>query len=136
MNYIHYKSGYKYQLCESYSVSVSIKPSGDIVTDYVRLTKDGILSMVKGYAWDGPSGPAVDTKEFMRASLVHDALYQLIRLGLLSLCCREFADLELLRICREDGMSKWYSYIAYLVVRALGGSCCDSARENPIIQAP
>ena len=136
MNYIRYKSGYKYQLCEPYSVSVSIKPSKDIVTDYVQLTKEGVLTTVKGYAWDGPSGPAADTNEFMRASLVHDALYQLVRLGFLSIDCRELADLELLRICREDGMSKWYSYLAYSVIRACGGAYCNPSAENPIIQAP
>jgi hypothetical protein len=35
----------------------------------------------KGYAWNGPSGPTLDTRNFMRGSLVHDALYQLMREG-------------------------------------------------------
>ena len=35
----------------------------------------------KGYAWDGASGPTFDTCASFRASLVHDALYQCMRLG-------------------------------------------------------
>lgn len=136
MNYIYYKSGYKYQLCALYSVGVSIKPKNDIVTDYVQLTKEGLLTIVKGYAWDGPSGPVVDAVEFMRASLVHDALYQLIRLELLLPEYKELADLELLRICREDGMSRLYSYLAYLVVKVCGYIYCDPSSESIITQAP
>jgi hypothetical protein len=37
------------------------------------------LTVEKGYAWDGPSGPVIDAKENIRASLDHDALYQLMR---------------------------------------------------------
>ena len=33
----------------------------------------------KDYAWDGPSGPTIDTSNSMRASLVHDVLYQAMR---------------------------------------------------------
>ena len=35
----------------------------------------------KGYAWDGASGPTFDTPASFEASLVHDALYQCMRLG-------------------------------------------------------
>ena len=48
---------------------------------YVSLTRDGYLEIGAGFVWDGPSGPAVDTVSFLRASLVHDAGYWLISLG-------------------------------------------------------
>ncbi len=41
----------------------------------------GWVSVRRGYAWDGPSGPALDTVSFMRASLLHDVLYQALREG-------------------------------------------------------
>ena len=75
MKYISYKSGYKYQLYEDYAVMIGMIPPDDVVTDYIELNSDGLLTIRKGYAWDGPSGPTIDTLNFMRGSLVHDALY-------------------------------------------------------------
>ena len=76
-----------------------------IHNDYVRLDWHGKLSIFCGYAWDGPSGPAIDTKSFMRASLVHDALYQLMREGLLPQTCRKTADKIMRDVAKADGMS-------------------------------
>ena len=71
---------YKYQLVDPYTLNVGL--SGYSVTDqqFIQLTSSGLLTIQPGYAWDGPSGPTWDTPDFMRGSLVHDALYQLIRL--------------------------------------------------------
>ena len=60
-----------------------------------RLNTKGHLIIKRSYAWDGPSGPTIDTKNFMRGSLVHDALYQLMRHEHLSSDeWRAVADLE------------------------------------------
>ena len=77
--YIRYRSGYKYQLAEDYAISISIKPISDITTAFIDLDTGGTLTVKNGYAWDGPSGPVKDRDENLRASLVHDALYQLMR---------------------------------------------------------
>jgi len=71
---------------------------------YLHLTKNGILLISKGYAWDGASGPAWDTKSCIRGSCIHDALYQLLRLGLLPMEHKSAADLVYRRDCLEDGM--------------------------------
>ena len=81
---IFYRDGYKYVLVEPYVTVVAIKPEKFIFTQFVRLDVDGTLSIAVGYAYDGPSGPAIDTKNFMRGSLAHDALYQLMREGFLA----------------------------------------------------
>ena len=96
---------YKYRLLADLVLQSSIK---DIFvrTEYIELRYDGQLTLRKGYAWDGPSGPTIDTKNFMRGSLVHDALYQLMRLKLLPASLRETADMLLRRICIEDGMCR------------------------------
>ena len=52
--YIRYKSDYKYQLAESYEISISIKPSHNITTDFITLDTQGNLVVKKGYAWDDP----------------------------------------------------------------------------------
>jgi len=132
---IKYQAGYKYQLAETYAVVVGIKPRVAILHDFICLTTDGKLIIGAGYAWDGPSGPTIDTKNFMRGSLVHDALYQLMREGLLSEECRSSADDELHRICLEDGMSWLRAWYVRLAVGRFGSSCAALA-PDPIITAP
>lgn len=115
---ISYRSlkGYKYQLLETYQIQTSIQPVKAIRTQFIVLLPNGLLTVFAGYAWDGPSGPTFDTKNFMRGSLVHDALYQLIRIGLLPKEARRPCDKELCRLCLEDGMS---SYRAWWVDKGL-----------------
>jgi len=110
---IFYKKGFKYQTDSDSTFNVACKPKHYIRDDFLTLNKEGVLTIKAGYAWDGPSGPTIDTRNFMRGSLVHDALYQLMRKELLSLDEKERADLELKRICLEDGMSSlraWWVY--------------------------
>ena len=130
---IRYRDGYKYQLAEDYQVVVEIKPKAFILTEYVRLDIDGMLSICKGYAWDGPSGPTIDTLNFMRGSLVHDALYQLMRGKHIDPSAyREPADRILQRICIEDGMSSLRAWYVYQGVRFGGGPAASDPAEPPI----
>ena len=135
---IYYKTGYKYQLAQDYELSISpIKPKEFLFSDFIRLDTDGTLYIMDGYAWDGPSGPAIDTSNFMRGSLVHDALYQLLREGKLDHdVCREPADRLLQQICIEDGMSSLRAWWVYQGVRFGGGPSADPENDNPTITAP
>jgi hypothetical protein len=109
----------------------------EIETDWLWLGESGQLIVKKGYAWDGPSGPTIDTKNFMRGSLVHDALYQLMRLGKIDKnTYRDAADKELVRICREDGMWWIRAQIVYWGVRLGGNTSATVGKENNLIQAP
>ena len=79
----------------------------------------------KGYSWDGASGPTIDTRNSMRATLIHDVLYQAMREGGLSLMARKWADKEFLRILENDGMHwlrRWYWYLG---VRWFGGPSAE-----------
>ena len=96
---------------------------------WVKMNRSGRLTTKKGYAWDGPSGPAIDSKNFMRGSLVHDALYQLMRQRLLPQRARRRADQLLRDICRQDGMSKGRADYVYHAVRVLGGSSARPPRK-------
>ena len=112
---------YKYQLMERYECRTPIVGQLGAVGDgWVELDDHGVLKTKKGYAWDGPSGPTIDTKSFMRGSLVHDALYQLMREGVLGQEYRKCADRLLLNICRADGMSWPRATWVYLAIRACG----------------
>jgi len=102
---ISYKDGYKYQLRgnprsvlwsvydDCYIYSLPKAPSTGISSGNTLLKFCGIkvinqdnirLRINVGYAWDGASGPTIDTKDSMVATLVHDVGYQLIRQGILS----------------------------------------------------
>lgn len=104
---IYYKEGYKYQLTRDTWIKLPFAPEKIIRTWFIEFRADGWLWIRKGYAWDGPSGPTVDTHTFMRSSLIHDVLYQLMRMTLLPQSFKKPADVILYRISREDGMM-WF----------------------------
>jgi hypothetical protein len=134
---IYYKKGYGYQLIEHCVIKIGIKGTNIYWYDsYLSLMDDGILTIFKGYAWDGPSGPTIDTKNFMRGSLVHDALYQLIRNGCLPKSARKQADIELKRICIEDGMSKLRASWVYWGVRMFAKFASESRSIKQVFRAP
>ena len=120
--------GYKYELLHDYQYNTPIKIEEDTGNGYVSISKDGVLFIKERYAWDGPSGPTIDTKTFMRGALIHDALYQLIRRGYLPKAFRKQADLILKDICLEDGMSKFRAWYVYNSVRMFGGFTLKSKK--------
>jgi hypothetical protein len=133
---IAYRGGYAYQLKRDYGVTVEVRPPKSIKTQFVGLGADGLLEIRSGYAWDGPSGPAIDTQNFMRGSLVHDALYQLMDEGLLDpQQHRVGADRELRKICLEDGMSALRAWWVFFGVCAFGGATARAA-AHPMMYAP
>lgn len=136
MTPIRYKAGYKYQLAEDYTLKTSIRPERFILTQFIRLDTDGTLHILAGYAWDGPSGPTIDSKNFMRGSLVHDALYQLMREGHLDPGrWRKPADELLVAICKEDGMWGIRRWWVYAGVR-LGAAPATQPRLDEVLSAP
>ena len=137
MQCIKYKAGYKYQLKSNYAVTISIKPPADITTPYITLNAQGMLTLKDGYAWDGPSGPTIDTLTFMRGSLIHDALYQLMREGKLDRTVFwEPADQLLRAICIEDGMWSFRAWYVYQAVRRFARDATDPAQDHPLTLAP
>ncbi len=119
--------GYKYDVQDTVAVDTEIEGIETHIYGYrkpmITLWPSGRLFIFPPYAWDGPSFLAIDTKNAMRGSLVHDALYQLFREGKLDRKYRKRAD-ELLRdICIEDGMSKvraktWYWFVRMLAKKS------------------
>lgn len=96
------------------------------------------LSLRAYYFWDGSSLPFKWMYKFIydadktckRASLFHDAAYQLMRLGLLDRAYRKWVDQEYRRLCIKDGMSKWKANLRYKALRAFGKSA-TMPRKNP-----
>lgn len=141
----YYKRKYKYTTAadEEYATGIQtgevhrVPPQDDAMC---ILHPNGHLWISRSYAWDGPSGPTIDTKTFMRGSLVHDALYQLLRetdLGLPDVRerHRELADHVLLDICIEDGMWGWRARWVFAGVRA-GGEEAARPKVKKVYEAP
>ena len=121
---------YKYQLIRDYTISIPITPARFVNTKFIRLTKAGKLTVKIRYAWDGASGPVRDTKTVMRGSLIHDALYQLMREQHLDRRIHRKPADELLRdICLADGMALARARLIYRGVR-LGGARAAKPRKK------
>ncbi len=97
----------------------------------------GHLLIADGYAWDGPSGPVVDTKENMRASLVHDALYQLMcQRHLSAKTHKDAADKLFKKICIQGGVPPATAKIYYLGLKPGGKPSTDPKNQKEIHRAP
>lgn len=131
-----YRKGYKYQLAETISFQTCVFPEEDICTEYICLSTYGRLTIQHGYSWDGASGPTIDTKSSMQGALIHDALYQLLRMGLLPSVCRLQVDLEFKRRLIQDGMYRWRAEIWYSGVRKCAGFAADPRNKKKTYEAP
>jgi hypothetical protein len=127
---LRYRSlrNWKYQTMAPYGHDTGIT-GYEIHTDWLKLDKEGYLLVRAGYCWDGASGPTWDSKCSMRGSLVHDALYQLMRLELLPQSCKPVADRLLRDICIEDGMWPIRAAIWCAGVKLCGGASCTPGSE-------
>jgi len=122
--------GWKYQLTEPYQCQIRPFYAGDIETEFVQLDRTGALHLKRYYAWDGASGPCPDVKSIMIASLVHDALYQLMRQDLIDRSSRIYADRELKRFCILNGMPRFWANIVYWGVRVFAKKGVYPFKEN------
>ena len=151
MSKIIFRKGYKYQLGEDYVHPLPTWFLGFKAINhpfYAIQHNNGNPRLVirHGYAWDGASGPAIDTPNFMRGCLVHDVFYQMLREGTLpshihygvrDFDVRLFADQALREICREDGMSTIRSSWVYWAVRKFSAKYADPrTKPKPWFQAP
>ena len=145
MKQVTYRAGYKYQLAEPYEEQLLIYPAQEVGTEWISLAPSGKLLIAAGYAWDGPSGPTIDTSNSIRGSLVHDALYQLIRLKKLSPRFRVMADEIYERICWEDtAEAAWgwrhllqaRTWIQFRALRLFGAGATEPEAERPVLYAP
>lgn len=117
---------YCYELCRDYTIDCGIV-GYQIGAEYYSLDVEGILIIKRGYRWDGASGPAIDTDTWIRGSLVHDVLYQMLREEELHKKLRKSVDKIMYKIIRYDGMIWIRAQWSYYAVRWGGAS---SARKQ------
>lgn len=112
---------YKYQLKEKFEYQTAFL-GYSIDTKFIKVNEQGVLIIEEYYAWDGPSGPTKDTLNSMRGSLVHDALYQLLREEELSQELLIPIDKLFIEILKIDGMGKFRRWYWYRGLRLANGS--------------
>lgn len=139
MPVIRYKAGYKYQLSHDYLFELPDEfPELNYQGDFIWVS-GRTVTLWKGYASDGPSGPTIDTKNFMRGAWQHDGGYQLLRAGIypksLHEKLRKALDLQLYRTCLEDGMSRIRAALVYSGVRVGGKNAAEIGSEKRIYEA-
>ena len=136
MDLIEYTIGAKYVLYSDATIELSFGPPKTIVHEHITFNSNGLLEVRKGFPWDGMSGGVPDTKRNMRASLAHDVLYKLMRLGLLPLSFRSLADEELKVLCIQDRVWEWVASMYHWGLGVGGtGSALPSAIKR-IHRAP
>ena len=133
---IKYVDGYKHQLYESFSIQLPVNPTIVYDGEYLSLDINGVLTIKKGYCWDGASGPTFDTENCKKPSLVHDALYQLMRIEVIRRSYRKHADKLFYHMLRDNGM--WYirAKLWYRSVRVAAFSSADPKNRKKVITAP
>jgi len=131
-----YRKGYKYQLAEDEIFYTKIFPLVDIKTQFIELTTSGVLTVKSGYAWDGASGPTIDTVNAMRGPCAHDALYQLMRMKLIAGSLRYLADDFMYQCLIEDGMSQFRASLWRREVGKFAGFAADPKRAKKVYEAP
>ena len=128
MKYSEYK--YKFKVEENFSIELTFKIP-DFEHEYAS-SKDSVLSVKRGYAWDGASGPIINTRDTLVASLVHDVLYQAMRLNLIkpSKDNRKIADKNFFEILKMHGVNSIRRKVWYFAVRLFGKKSTIKIQEN------
>ena len=130
-----YREGYANQVHEDFSLKLKYNPTVSYENNFLSINVSGVLSIKAGYAWDGASGPTVDTKNTIVPSCVHDALYQLMREKAIPRSFRIHADQLFYEMLRSRGMMWFRAQYWYRGVRMGGSSSANPKNKKPILTA-
>jgi hypothetical protein len=113
---MRYWRGYKLVVAETFSIQTAII-GYEIKDEFTSLTKDGLLTIRRGYPWDGNSGPCPDTDDSIEASCGHDVLCDYVNMGWLPVELQPMVDQEYYRIATAKGMWWRRARIILLAIR-------------------
>ncbi len=134
---LYFRRGYKYQTTRPYHIYLPwLIPYAPVETPFISVSITGRMAIRAGYAWDGASGPTWDTLSSMIGSLVHDVIYQLIRLGLIHPEYKQLGDGALHDICTEDGIFSWRADYWRWAVLTFGAASTQPSAEPKEEVAP
>ena len=108
---------WKYRVLKGFTHKTDIKPTTALVSSFSSLGTDGLITVEKGFCWDGMSG-GVDTENSMLASLLHDIGCNYRAAGWLTdKEIDQFDDLYH-TVCLEEGMSKFRASLQFAAISA------------------
>lgn len=109
----------KYRLDSQYKATTRVE-GFSVETAACTLEPTGRLILKRGFTWNGPSGPAVDTPRTMIPSAIHDCLYGLIEAGDLPNDARKDSDKTYREALRNWGVSGLRRGLHFRGVRLFG----------------
>ena len=120
MIYYKKRKKWKYVLQKDYTCQADIPVDELCDLAFLKLEKNGNLTIKKNYAFDGATGLIFTPKSLIKGSLIHDALYQLIREKKIDIKCKKIADEILAQNCIESKIPKIFVWLVSLGVRLFG----------------
>ncbi len=133
---MRYKSGYRYVSQEAVLVDIGSDLHAPLNAPFASIAAERLCVMSR-YAWDGASFTPFKwfgtAKPLLTPSLVHDALYQLIREGLLDRQYRAAADRLFREMLLARGVWRVVAWAAYWSVRVFGNFAVR--KTNPVREA-
>lgn len=105
-----------YRITKTFYFKSGIIPHMPINDEFSSLDKEGLVTIRKGFCWDGATG-AFDTKDIMLASCIHDAFCNWYNKKLITTENRKAADRLFQKINKEEGMPKPRRNWTYQAVR-------------------
>ncbi len=127
---LYYTESYKYRIAKTITIKLTNCPHIPFLQDGSRISMpfayiekvDGeyYLTLEKYYGWDGATW-AIDNKKFRLPSGAHDALLEMIGLGLLPADpWKLWTDNFLIELCKRKKMCSLRCWYVYKAVRKLG----------------
>ena len=129
-----WRRGFKYQLAEALYLQTDIYPVKDLISDFVILRTNGGLELLKGFAWDGVSGPVIDRKTNHKGGAGHDGLYRLMRKGFLPSSKWRHADLMYAQWLRDAGAWSITIKIDMLGLKWANGYAADPRNKSTVYE--
>ena len=118
--YVTSSGKYKHKLFKSYRIQTTYRPKKRIETEFITLCKNGVLIIKIAYRWNGLTF-FPEIKSMIRASLIHDALYELMKERLLDYKTdRNTADNLFREESVKDRTWRIVTEPVYIVLRTMG----------------
>ena len=116
----------QYQIIKLFAIQTPILPDEPVVTDFYILHKDGLLELKAGYSWNGGDWPAIDTRNMIYGSVVHDPFCQMLNKGELNWKWRVAVNQFFVKVLKDIGsvlIKRGPSYLVKIRLAILNQRC-------------
>tara|TARA_R110000851_G_scaffold22894_2_gene67597 strand:- start:14486 stop:14890 length:405 start_codon:yes stop_codon:yes gene_type:complete len=122
-----------YRIYKDEVIHTGITIAEDINLKFLSMTTFGVLTLKEGYAWNGVTG-GIDDKTNMVPSAEHDALFQLISLGLLPVALRHVANDRYINNCKKRKMGGFRRWTHKSILDKLSHLFCKPEKPRRIYE--